>query len=310
MFELEDTLLLEQSDDLPIVRVSGLDVSSAGQLLLSDAAEGNVRLFDSTGKLQRTIGAKGSGPGEFQIPFAPRFGPDGRIHVPDAKLGRISVFSPAGVFERHVPSTTVGTISDFEVLPGGEYLVAGFQPGKSRNVLFRLDASGALKTEFLPLAEIVPTGERDAPQWRAVRRPSVAVRDGRAFVVEAVSDSLWSVELQTGRTESEQLHVPDYQQPTLPGKQPRTGPEVLNWSRSILTAATVLTTDRYVMIPYVRGRINEGDSVKITLRLSDGTWHGLRNGPAIIGATRDGRLIAIRNPNEDPVILSYYRLRS
>lgn len=38
-----------------------------GDIVVADAGAGTLRLFDSTGRLMRTVGGRGSGPGEFQI---------------------------------------------------------------------------------------------------------------------------------------------------------------------------------------------------------------------------------------------------
>jgi hypothetical protein len=49
--------------------VGGLDVDDAGRIYVTDLEECCVRVFDPEGKLIRTFGRKGQGPGEFHQPF-------------------------------------------------------------------------------------------------------------------------------------------------------------------------------------------------------------------------------------------------
>ncbi|HEY0037993.1 MAG TPA: 6-bladed beta-propeller, partial [Longimicrobium sp.] len=81
LFATVDSVLLEQPDSAPIVRISGIDVDDRGRILIGDVSEGDVKLFAPTGELIRIIGRKGAGPGEFSAPRYPRFGPGGMIYV-------------------------------------------------------------------------------------------------------------------------------------------------------------------------------------------------------------------------------------
>jgi len=66
----------------------------------SDAADANARIlkFDRTGKLVKTWGIKGSGPGEFAQPHALAMDSRGRLFVGDRSNNRIQIFDQDGKF--------------------------------------------------------------------------------------------------------------------------------------------------------------------------------------------------------------------
>lgn len=66
----------------------------------SDAADANARIlkFDKTGKLLKTWGVKGSGPGEFAQPHALAMDSRGRLFVGDRSNNRIQIFDQDGKY--------------------------------------------------------------------------------------------------------------------------------------------------------------------------------------------------------------------
>jgi len=306
-FELVDTLILEQSDSLPIVRVSGVDVDTSGTILLSDAAEGRIRLHGRRGELLRVMGGKGSGPKEFQQPFAPRFGSDGQIHVPDAALRRISVFDRAGSLRRQIKLEGFVLLSGLEVLPNGRgYLVAGIRSEKQPMVLHHLDTLGVEVSSYLPLRNFVPAGERESILWNSVRMPVVARRGSTVLAGLSIADSLWTVDLETGKVASTHVRPPGYERPSSPPGDVRDSRSVVRWSRSFSRMAPILATDSMVLVPFVRGVMNEGDPVMAAYQGPDGRWRSLPVTPAVMRAG-NGMVVALHNPGEDAVKLALYR---
>jgi sugar lactone lactonase YvrE len=57
-----------------------------------------VEVFDVDGRHQRTIGRRGTAPGEFNFPTAIAIAPDGRVFVADTGNFRIEIFAPDGEF--------------------------------------------------------------------------------------------------------------------------------------------------------------------------------------------------------------------
>ncbi len=62
-----------------------------------DTLEHHVRIYDSdTGRLLKTIGTRGSKPGQFNLPLQIAVAPDGRIYVVDGGNFRVEIFDPDG----------------------------------------------------------------------------------------------------------------------------------------------------------------------------------------------------------------------
>ncbi|NOR15024.1 MAG: 6-bladed beta-propeller [Candidatus Aminicenantes bacterium] len=67
-------------------------------IYIVDGQDQVIKVFDSTGSLLRSFGAKGEGPGEFQSIGYFSFLPDGRLLVMDSRARRTSLFDQHGDF--------------------------------------------------------------------------------------------------------------------------------------------------------------------------------------------------------------------
>ena len=81
----------------PFNRPTNLAVAPSGDLYVTDGY-GNARVhrFAADGRLVRSWGAPGGGPGEFRIPHGIAVLADGRVLVTDRENDRIQVFDPDG----------------------------------------------------------------------------------------------------------------------------------------------------------------------------------------------------------------------
>jgi hypothetical protein len=75
--------------------------------------QANLKVFDATGRLDRTIGRVGDGPGEFRQPFRAVVTPDGRLTVLDLPRAYVSVFDWPGEFSHgwKIPGIQPGGIA-------------------------------------------------------------------------------------------------------------------------------------------------------------------------------------------------------
>ncbi|HET8568765.1 MAG TPA: peptidyl-alpha-hydroxyglycine alpha-amidating lyase family protein [Candidatus Limnocylindria bacterium] len=83
----------------PFNRPTNLAIAPNGDLYVTDGY-GNARVhhFSADGRLLRSWGAPGTGPGEFMLPHGIAVHPDGRVFVADRENDRIQIFGPAGEY--------------------------------------------------------------------------------------------------------------------------------------------------------------------------------------------------------------------
>lgn len=305
-FEVVETVVLQPGPH-PIVRVSGLDRDSRGRFVMADRSEAMVYLFDPRGALIRAFGGHGGGPGEFYSPHSPRFGPDGRIHVPDTRTATVSVFDSLGNYQRNVSTRQLVVVSSIEVLSDGTYLLLGQRLRDARHLVFTMDSTGQVRESLVPLSDRRPTGAKNSPAWGHVRRPSVARRGDTLTVVLSTSDSVWHIaQGGHGPPAAEHLPVDGYTPPRLPPGGPMDIQKVRAWGRSFSTVADVLSTDSSIAIPVVRGVLYEGDSAVVAFRQPDGAWVNLTNAPVLLRAA-GGLYVGTPNPVADTITLVLYR---
>ncbi len=74
-------------------------VAANGDIYVADGyGNSNVHRFSPEGKLLRSWGKPGAGPGEFTTPHAVRVHPDGRVLVADRENDRVQIFTAEGDF--------------------------------------------------------------------------------------------------------------------------------------------------------------------------------------------------------------------
>ena len=78
--------------------LKGLVVLDGGTFAVLDSEVQELRVFGPDGAHLATHGRKGQGPGEFVDANGLMLGPNGRIWVPDARNGRMSIFDPKDGF--------------------------------------------------------------------------------------------------------------------------------------------------------------------------------------------------------------------
>lgn len=89
-------------------RPTGVAVSKDGQRIYvvdrahNDSANHKVVAFDADGQRLWTIGSRGDGPAQFNVPLQATVGPDGTLHVLDSGNFRVQSFDPNGRFLRSI----------------------------------------------------------------------------------------------------------------------------------------------------------------------------------------------------------------
>lgn len=302
------TIVLRTPASSPLVRLSGVDIAADGQLVVTDGSDASAHLFASDGRLLRVLGRKGSGPGEFQIPLSPRFGPDGRIHVLDFRQNRISVFHPDGTLDREVSLRQMMRVTGIEPERGGTYLVSGIRTPADSNALFRLDANGRVLQGFLPIRHHAPAGIRDPGMLDGLRRAvfSLSADGDSAYVALSTADSLWTLDTRSGAYRVTPVAVRGYKPPVAPRPGMLSLREVTEWGKSWTDAAAVLSTSGTVAIPFVRGTWLQGDSSTLAVRRPDGTWASVDDALLVVRGGH-GYFVGVKDPLADTLELVLFR---
>ncbi len=75
-----------------------LEIDEAGRFYVFERQAQELRVFDAEGNYVRTVGRKGSGPGEFSQVIGMDWAPDGTLWMVDPNNNRISVIDTAGTY--------------------------------------------------------------------------------------------------------------------------------------------------------------------------------------------------------------------
>jgi sugar lactone lactonase YvrE len=164
------TRILEAHSDLQAPR--GLAIDARGNLYIADTGHHRVVELDPQGKVIRTLGKEGTGPGEFGTVEDVAIGPDGMVYVLEAPGPvRIHVFKPDGTLDH--------------VIAGEWCSPAGFTVGPD-NMIYVADTCGSR------IMKVAPDGARvaeyrgsDDPALRFEQPVDVAVAvDGSIYVAD------------------------------------------------------------------------------------------------------------------------------
>ncbi len=164
------TRILDAHSDVKAPR--GLALDSAGNLYIADTGHHQVVELSPEGKVIRTLGKEGTGPGEFGTVEDVAIGPDKKIYVLEApEQTRIQVFNPDGTLDHSIK---------------GEWCSpAGFTVGPD-NMIYVADTCNSRISKYNPdgtsLAEFRGS---DDPTQRFEQPVDVAVAaDGKIYVAD------------------------------------------------------------------------------------------------------------------------------
>jgi hypothetical protein len=136
------------NDPTGVAVLAEVAVDSRGRYAVaSDVTPGEILIYDSSGRFVRTIGRRGSGPGEFQTLTKLQFGPGDSLHVLATRTARYTVFGPS---LEHVRSVGLaGRAYSFAVGPSGQVVADVHSVAQSSTFGFRVfSASGEPLTAF------------------------------------------------------------------------------------------------------------------------------------------------------------------
>ena len=183
------------ADELTFGRIGGIVVGRDGTMFVHDADQtvGLVRMYDSTGKYLRNIGAKGGGPGEYGQLNGFALASNGDLLLWDGAGSRVNRYASDGSFKRSflVPgggmfttnglhAATDGTIS-LSTIIGHEEIANG--PPTPLFGFLRLDSLGAVRDSVAH------------PRWTSVEPATLRVDSP-----DGTRSSLFGIPFQPGIT--------------------------------------------------------------------------------------------------------------
>jgi DNA-binding beta-propeller fold protein YncE len=108
VFDDKDRYLMdfpEPAEAKELNKPVNMAVDSKGNVYVTDAFNFMVKIFDNKGKLVRSIGSVGDGPGSFARPKGIALDSDGNIYVTDATFDNFQIFNQSGQLLLYVGST-------------------------------------------------------------------------------------------------------------------------------------------------------------------------------------------------------------
>lgn len=123
--------VLDGPEELMFGGIQEMAVDAAGGIYVFDGQVPALRYFDSTGAYVRTLGGRGSGPGEYQdaaLGLAVRS--DGRVVLRDPRNGRLTLYNPDGTPSEHWPVSSGLFTSNAMVLDTADHAYLKILPGR------------------------------------------------------------------------------------------------------------------------------------------------------------------------------------
>jgi hypothetical protein len=195
------------AEEYQLFRVEGAARLSDGRIVVADGGSQELRFYDSAGRHERSIGGRGSGPGEFQYVNLVGAGPGDTLWTWDEGLRRYSAFAPTGEllrsavlepFEERMPSPPIGVFLDGSLLAS-----VTIQPPREPNPepvhiiadYVRYDRAGSPVDHVVQLPRSEHFLQQIAPQFGGLaywslafgRKTTVRVRGGHIFVGDGTS---------------------------------------------------------------------------------------------------------------------------
>lgn len=253
-FEEVATVSFEESPTDPIVGIAALEQRPVGGYILTDAASNRVHLFDGAGRLERTLGGSGSGPGELEDPTSAVELPDGHVYVTQRSGPRLTAFRPddAPLILR-VPGFYGSWISS---LDGA--LVVQMGTREERFALLSLD--GTVEATFGRLDPFV----NERTYWIFFARQRAAIAAGRILMNTSFFPTIRVFDARGDSIRSFGTRPPSWIDPTAPPvdrlSQPGDLERVAAWVRTFTVVRHIASVaDSLLLVQYGRHRPVEDD---------------------------------------------------
>jgi hypothetical protein len=149
---------LEADDDNILFHLpADIACDAEGNIYVLDAGNQRIQKFNPEGEYLATIGRRGEGPGELQMPLSLDIDGRGYLYVPDNGNQRLQIYTPDGIAHKGIAADQ-GSLGTIRIAPDGSLLQGGggfimMGPGMDMDAppppLFKVkDADGEVVKEF------------------------------------------------------------------------------------------------------------------------------------------------------------------
>jgi hypothetical protein len=293
-FRTVDSVYLQSTDTAPIVRISGVAVDSTGRIVIADASERTVRIYSSQGKLLKSLGRTGDGPGEFREPRYLTALPDAELLIGEGG-GRLHRYKNDSLMYS-VQMDSVTFISGMTVGRPGIILVSTGDLRESSVVELSLEGKFQKKTTVF---KGIPVGEKpEDPRWQSVFQVWSAACGSKQFVAATVGDSIWEADTVDAQWRSQHVVYQGYSPPRLPSAaNPPNRARPFDWIKSYDVIQGLICGGEQVAFTFVRGVRNYGDPQVLMIRRGE-EWSSYGSGPPVI-LIRSDTLYSLLRPGSD-----------
>jgi len=144
VFSLEEELIIgerEGQEEYMFSSVISLAVDDDENIYAMDIRQKNIRVFDKNGKYLRTIGRKGQGPGEIDLPTQIQITSLNELMVYDLRTRSLSFFSLDGEFLRRTLLTKMLRPARFVIDSKGDFIgYFGFMEERFKEALIKFSS--------------------------------------------------------------------------------------------------------------------------------------------------------------------------
>jgi hypothetical protein len=135
----------KSTDKYIFATILDIEVSSSGDVFVLDGGDYTIKVFDRNGNFKKSIGGKGSGPGEMQVPSGIALGPGGKLLLCDRALKRVTVFEENGDFSSTIKMADLPSFYRIAIGTPENFYLTGV---RSEGVIHKLDMKGAVLNSF------------------------------------------------------------------------------------------------------------------------------------------------------------------
>ncbi len=110
VFVLEEELSIgevEGKEEYIFSRIRDVDVDGKGNIYVLDSGEAHIKVFNKNGEYVRTIGKKGQGPGEMQLPGSISLTPGNEVIINDGGARHLHFFNLSGDYLKSISQTNM-----------------------------------------------------------------------------------------------------------------------------------------------------------------------------------------------------------